>query len=200
MKLKYHLRGLGVGIVVTGLIFTIANANKSETLTDIQMIQKAQELGMVTKDDYDLVKKDLDVAKASIEDLKSQLENTNNSQNMQQNEQDNLAQTPQADSGLEDTTNDAENSTDASSNNDTTKETNIDGEVSKTSTVKFTIEPGMGSEAVAKLLEQKGIVDSAAEFNKYVVDSGNAYNLQVGEFEISTDDSYDVIMDKITGQ
>ena len=45
MKLKYYLRGLGIGIVVTAIIMSITN--KPQELTDAQIKMRALELGMV---------------------------------------------------------------------------------------------------------------------------------------------------------
>lgn len=48
MGLKYYLRGLGVGIVVTALIMGIATSvNSKETLSDKEIRERAKELGMV---------------------------------------------------------------------------------------------------------------------------------------------------------
>lgn len=46
MKLKYYLRGLGIGIIVTAIIMMITNAGSGKTLTDEQIMQRAEELGM----------------------------------------------------------------------------------------------------------------------------------------------------------
>lgn len=193
--MKKYLRGLGVGIVVTAFILSITGANKNEKLTDIQIIQKAQELGMVTEDEYNSVNSELSDVKANINDLKSKLENVDESQNTQENSSD-----AQADQNTETAIEDTSNTTESTSNNVTTQETNIDGSVSETTTVNFDIIPGMGSESVAKLLEQKGIIDSASEFNNYIVDTGNANNLQVGEYNVTTGDSYDTILGKLIGR
>jgi hypothetical protein len=200
MKLKYYLRGLGIGIVVTGIIMSIANSNKSDSLTDVQIIQKAQELGMVTKDDYETVKTDLDKAKTSIDDLQSKLDGEDKASNDQQNAKDSTTETPKEDQNVPETANDAVNPTTSDSNNVTTQETNIDGSVSESTKLKFSIVPGMGSEAIAKLLEQKGIIENASDFNSYIVNSGNENSLQTGEYEVSTSDDYDSIMKKITGK
>jgi hypothetical protein len=193
--MKKYLRGLGVGIVVTAFILSISGANKNEKLTDIQIIQKAQELGMVTEDEFNSVNSELSDVKANINDLKSKLENVDESQNTQENSSD-----AQADQNTETAIEDTSNTTESTSNNVTTQETNIDGSVSETTTVNFDIIPGMGSESVAKLLEQKGIIDSASEFNNYIVDTGNANNLQVGEYNVTTGDSYDTILGKLIGR
>ena len=47
MNLKYYLRGLGVGIVVTALIMGISLGGKKESLSDKEIKARASELGMV---------------------------------------------------------------------------------------------------------------------------------------------------------
>ncbi|MCI8281896.1 MAG: hypothetical protein HFI76_09410 [Lachnospiraceae bacterium] len=47
MKLKYYLRGLGIGIAVTAIVLTIANAGSQKPLTDEQIMERAEELGMI---------------------------------------------------------------------------------------------------------------------------------------------------------
>jgi Predicted periplasmic solute-binding protein len=46
MKLKYYMRGLGIGICVTTLIMSFGK----EKMTDQEIIKRAQELGMKTED------------------------------------------------------------------------------------------------------------------------------------------------------
>ena len=51
MKLKYYLRGLGIGMIVTALILGISFSNRqdqtSQIMTDDQIRERAAELGMV---------------------------------------------------------------------------------------------------------------------------------------------------------
>lgn len=47
MKLKYYLRGLGVGILVTTVILMITSAGKWRPLSDQEIMKRAEELGMV---------------------------------------------------------------------------------------------------------------------------------------------------------
>lgn len=53
MKLKYYLRGLGIGIVVTAVILTIAN-HLGNKMSDEDIIKRAAKLGMVMKEDESL--------------------------------------------------------------------------------------------------------------------------------------------------
>ncbi|MDD6194246.1 MAG: hypothetical protein PUB19_05040 [Lachnospiraceae bacterium] len=50
MKLKYYLRGAGVGVIVTTLIFTIAIAFDKPTMSQEDIIREAEKLGMISKD------------------------------------------------------------------------------------------------------------------------------------------------------
>lgn len=47
MRLKYYLRGIGIGVIVTTIILVIALDRKPEALTDAQIKARAEELGMV---------------------------------------------------------------------------------------------------------------------------------------------------------
>ena len=48
MKLKYYLRGIGIGIIMTTIILMIAfSIHKQQLLTDDEILKRAGELGMV---------------------------------------------------------------------------------------------------------------------------------------------------------
>ena len=51
MKLKYYLRTLGIGIVVTALLMGIS-VNKQNKITDEEIRERAKQLGMVEADAY----------------------------------------------------------------------------------------------------------------------------------------------------
>lgn len=46
MKLKYYLRGLGIGILVTAIVMSITTAGEKESLSDAEIIERARALGM----------------------------------------------------------------------------------------------------------------------------------------------------------
>ena len=51
MKAKYYLRGMGLGIIVTSLIFMIANLFYKPSLSADEIILEARRLGMVTAEE-----------------------------------------------------------------------------------------------------------------------------------------------------
>ncbi len=46
MELKYYLRGLGLGIIITAIIMGVA-ASRSRSMTDAEIIARARQLGMI---------------------------------------------------------------------------------------------------------------------------------------------------------
>lgn len=202
MKLKYYLRGIGIGIIVTAIILSIVNgvSNSSNKMTNPQIVEKAKELGMVTKDEYDIVKQDLNTAKSDIDDLKAELSKADTKEKKESDDGSNDSEETQADAKSTD-----ESKSEKTDNKSSDEEKTNSSDKAKLTDpsqmakdISFTISSGMGSEDVAKVLEQKGIIVSASEFNKYLVESGNANYLQIGEFKADEGESYDSIISKIT--
>lgn len=50
MKLKYYLRGMGIGIILTAIVMGFALGGRKATLSDAEIIQRAKALGMVDGD------------------------------------------------------------------------------------------------------------------------------------------------------
>lgn len=202
MKLKYYLRGIGIGIIVTAIILSIVNgvSNSSNKMTNPQIVEKAKELGMVTKDEYDIVKQDLNTAKSDIDDLKAELSKADTKEKKESDDGSNDSEETQADAKSTDESK-AEKTDNKSSDEEKTNSSDkakLTDPSQMAKDISFTISSGMGSEDVAKVLEQKGIIVSASEFNKYLVESGNANYLQIGEFKADEGESYDSIISKIT--
>ena len=47
MKLKYYLRGIGIGVILTALIMGFALGGRKTTISDAEVIERAKALGMV---------------------------------------------------------------------------------------------------------------------------------------------------------
>lgn len=78
MRFKYYLRGAGIGVILTTLIFTIAFAVYKPTFSDDEIMQKAEALGMeMPADDSDSAdKKDTKTAKDQKDDADASDSNT----------------------------------------------------------------------------------------------------------------------------
>lgn len=65
MKKKYYMRGLGIGVIITAIVFTVASPKKEVAMSDEQVIARAQELGY-TKEKQNVTPDDIDKLKEQI--------------------------------------------------------------------------------------------------------------------------------------
>ena len=70
MKLKYYLRGLGIGILITTIIFIIGiHVNQDQMFSDEEVIRRAKALGMVMDETDGKTINELDKDKKQDTDL-----------------------------------------------------------------------------------------------------------------------------------
>lgn len=177
MKLKYYLRGLGVGIVVTAVILTIAN-HLGNKMSDEDIIKRAAKLGMVMKEDESLF--------PPTEPETTTPEPTSPSPT----EQETTAVKP-----AEPETTTPEPTTPVPTEPETTTpvpaELQTSGVVIHTATI--TVTSGMYSEAVSQKLEEVGIVKNWREFNEYLTSNGYAERLQTGTHSFNSEMDFNEI-------
>ena len=223
MKLKYYLRGLGIGIAVTAIIMSITN--KPEEMTDAQIKMRALELGMVEESVLaDLQAKEESADVETVEDILNQhAAEKDNQQEIPaeeatdvevENEDDAVAESeemdttdneevvseetiveenkeateettvtePEEDTVVEEVT--VANTNEVKEENDDSKqEDSIKDEVVESFTI-IKVEKGNGSEIVSRRLYEAGLVESAVEYNQFLVKNGYDRRLSVGNHEI----------------
>lgn len=169
MKLKYYLRGLGIGIIITTLILTVALSGGKEKLSDEEIIQRAEELGMVM------------AATEETEAVDTEAETEQQNEMAVNTETDTEQQTEIA----------AEPVVPAST------ETGIEEPQPQEAEqeISFTVSAGESSDTVAFNLYKAGIIDDATAFNRYMVKNGYDSRLRAGTFQIKTGSSYDDVLD-----
>ncbi|MCI8495439.1 MAG: endolytic transglycosylase MltG [Lachnospiraceae bacterium] len=172
MKLKYYLRGLGVGIICTAIIMGIAlSGNKKEALTDTEIIERARLLGMVMKDEIQ-ESSDLDSPPVKESDEKDQDEEPEPGEDeFEGNESDN---------------NESEEN---EPQQEEAKENGLMQEV-----VQIEIKPGEYSDVVCKKLYEAGLISDAEEFNQYLTNKGADASIRVGVHQIPRDATQDDII------
>lgn len=177
MKLKYYLRGLGVGIVVTAVILTIAN-HLGNKMSDEDIIKRAAKLGMVMKEDESLFPPT--EPETTTPEPTSPLPT----------EQETTAVKP-----AEPETTTPEPTTPVPTEPETTTpvpaEPQTSGVVIHTATI--TVTSGMYSEAVSQKLEEAGIVKNWREFNEYLTSNGYAERLQTGTHSFNSEMDFNEI-------
>ena len=199
MKFKYFLRGLGVGIVFGALIVFVAyQTSPNKLLTDDAVRNRAMELGMVEKQtELDKVIK-ADTTEQTSQETTSQApatqetsEQTEAASTQETSEQTEAASTQEASGGAQTTEAVQTASTrEAAATSETT--------TAAVETVQIKITSGMQSSSIAKVLEEKGVIEDAADFDRYLNKKGYATRLRVGSYEVQKQASYETIAKILT--
>ncbi len=199
MKLKYYLRGLGIGIICTAIIMGIAlSGNKKETMTDTEIIERARLLGMVMPDEAEEPSEAED-GQEQPEDKKSRPEEPENgkSQDLTKDKiSGSKADNETSDGNKTDVQNAEDNKADenkAEDSSDKNQGVNMPG--SSQGTVQFEIKSGEYSDTISRKLFQAGLISDAEAFNKYLTKKGADQNLRVGVYEIPVGATQDEIID-----
>lgn len=184
MNLKYYLRGLGIGVIVTALIMGIASSGKKETLSDSEIIERAKALGMTEETTL--------IADAAPD---------NNSETTAEPQA--TATTPTSVPAV--TSQPAESTAAPAATAISTPAATASPAVTPQPTVVPTpvataepveenpnvitiqINSGDGSYEACKQLEEAGLVESASAFDRYLYDNGFDKRINVGTFAIPLD-------------
>ena len=174
MRIKYYIRGIGIGIIFATLVLTISfyfgkGSFAKEKLSDEEIIERATELGMVME--------------ATTEEGTDEGTDENAEENPEEvaeesdegNTEKEATVTAEAAPQIEDV---------ASS----------DSEEAETITyVPFTVRGGESSEIVSENLKKAGLIDSVDDFNKYLSKIKVDNLIQSGTFYVKQGSSYDDI-------
>ena len=182
MKLKYYLRGLGIGIIVTTLVLMIAYSGHKTELTDEEIIARAESLGMVMKEEPLFsntgTHKDTEVAVDSEESVNSELPTE------QETESEIVTEI------------ETEIETEVVQETETEIETESEL-VTKGEYYHLVIPAGSVPRLICNELEEQGVIESAASLRQYLVDVGYATSIKVGEYDIpygaTNDEVYQIL-------
>ena len=200
MKLKYYVRGLGIGIVFATLLCVISfKVSGKADMSDTEVIKRAEALGMIMK--TDILKEE-----TSEEETSEKETTTETKDNKEETESESEADTKE-------TVNESKAETVAETlpaQTEPVTEAIIQTEAVTepvTEPVKTVIEnksvdviSGMDSGSVSKLLYAAGVVNDAAEFDRYLVNNNYANNIRTGNYVIPKGSSYDEIAKILTGR
>lgn len=208
MNLKYYLRGLGIGIIVTALVMGITAAGKNKPLSDSEIIERAKALGMTEESTL--------LADAAEDGLQTEKEITSDEKEEADEEQQMMeamvptaapkatAATPAPAKTPEATTVPTASSTPIATNKPTVSPTPLATPTSEPTVsptpyitptpakedtkieegITIQINSGDGSYTVCKKLEEAGLIASASDFDTYLCDNGYDKRLNVGSFII----------------
>nr|MBQ8252673.1 hypothetical protein [Lachnospiraceae bacterium] len=172
MKLRYYMRGLGIGILVTAVLMSVTINGKTEKLTDDEIIARAEALGMVQEYE-DVVLADTvsdnqaekETAVVTVPDVEAKQEE-DDEKNQQPDENETVVQ--------------EEEETEEEPKEE---ETPIK-EIETDQTVEIVVQGGDGSQTVAKKLLQAGLVDDAQAYDRYLCTNGYDKRICTGTHRI----------------
>lgn len=181
MKLKYYLRGLGIGILVTTVILSLAGVGR-KNMTDEEVVKRAKELGMVEStllsDLPDQTK--TDEVRPTEPEISLQPETSEPEAGPEPEES---ASTPETPVAPEETPMAPEETPEAPEETPVSPE---DGnpDIPAGETVTLVIGRGESSTTVSKNLKKAGIVEDAAAFDRFLCNNGYDKKIITGTYEI----------------
>lgn len=185
MRLKYYLRGLGIGIVVTAVVLAFTGNDKAE-MTDAQIIERAKELGMQEAEKengllLDKSKEAEEVAEEVIKDVQEEsVEDISEEIVTGEEVADALENVTEPETVADDTEEALETQQPEIENTDTAEETQEAVE----QMVMITIQSGDSSVSVSKRVADAGLVESASAYDRFLCQNGYDKKLAVGNHEI----------------
>ena len=203
MKLKYYLRGLGIGMAVTALILGISfsgrQGQEAQTLTDEQIRERASELGMVDSSELTLAA----LQNSAQPQITMEPEVTEESETMTEPEataEPETATEPEATAEPEMTTKpETTAEPEMTTKPEATKEPELITAPEQSQTT-ITIKKGSDSGSVSRVLYEAGLVENAKAFDNYLCNNGYSRSINPGIYEIAPGTSEEEIAKIITGK
>lgn len=200
MKLKYYLRGLGIGMIVTALILGISFSSRQEqaqTMTDDQIRERAAELGMVDSSELTLAA----LQNGAMQPTESTPQETQTQNSPEAATEPEETQTPETNTEPEVTvTPEVTNESETTVTPEATPEPEATKVPEQTQTDGITINTGDDSGSVSRRLYEAGLVENAKAFDNYLCNNGYSRNINPGTYEIVPGTSEEEIAKIITGK
>lgn len=178
MKLKYYLRGLGIGVFVSVIIMTVAFGNR-KPMTDEEIKARAKELGMIENSVLaDMNKEDVQ----DTEDIKEP-ENIQDAEDIKEPENTQDTEDIKEPENTQDTedTKEPEDTQDTEDEEDQKPQT---PENPNEGTITITVVGGDNSWTVSKRMEEAGLIESAKDFDTHLCRYGYDKKISVGSYKI----------------
>ena len=198
MKLKYYLRGLAVGILVTTIILAISFSQTKKELSDQEVINRAKQLGMVMADsgkieDY---REDTQTETGQSEQGETEENVTGDTQNGAEDNERVTGDNGTVPGDIGTVTGDNEggigdNEGGTGDNGTGTEDAGSDTEGKM---VTFVISKGQFGRQISESLKKEGLVDDAEAFMKYLGETGKSEEILPGTYEIPMGSTYEEIV------
>ena len=184
MKLKYYLRGLGIGIIVTTIILVSCFSMQKPKMTDEQIIEKAAQLGMIMPEQNSAVIAETETTAAgSLSGRAAEQKNEQQiaAEKLQQETETQMEvpKEPETETPQESVVSDTENAENAE----------------QTQQEPFTLVVNRGDvcRTMCENLAANGVIDDSEGLRKYLSEVGYASFISAGTYQIPYHASYEEI-------
>ena len=189
MKIRYYLRGLGLGILFTAIFFLVSNNSSSQTMSDEQIKSRAKELGMIES----TVLAELSTQETVEEMVAETVEEDDVA------EETTIAITEESAAAEESAVEETEEITEEVASKEAAEEesvvepneTVVEAEVKEpiqaapnTAPITIVVNRGEGSDTVSRRLAELGLVADAYEYDRYLMTNGYDKRIGAGEHVI----------------
>lgn len=180
MKLKYYLRGLGIGIIVTTIILVSCFSMQKPKMTDAQIIEKASQLGMIMPEQDSVVA--------------AETETTEPEETQQKNEQQVAAEEAQQETEQQ-TEVPKEQATEETQQDAPSEDTENAESEEPAQQEPFTLVVNRGDvcRTMCENLTANGVIDDSEGLRKYLSEVGYASFISAGTYQIPYHASYEEI-------
>lgn len=198
MKLKYYLRGIGLGIIFTVIVLSVSNNSNKSTDNSVNTENISSGKTDITHENSEDSKIIEDSeADSSIDGTENQSikENINNTEISDKKEYENNQSGSQAD----DTSNQPDSQAVDTSNQpdsqvaDTPNQPPASETVAEPQIITITVQQGEYCRPIAQKLKDAGLIEDAEDFRLYMGQIGYASFIHSGDFQIPMGASYEEI-------
>ena len=213
MRLKYFLRGVGIGILVTTIILTVTHSSERR-MSDSEVIDRAIELGMSFSASHSGQQSGTEEAsldesstgqETSGDDVTDDSQNETETESGSQSSSETVSEstsngetstgkvseavTGMTTQAITETTETTETTTELTTENNNAG--SAAGVMNNEVTCTINITKGMSSRTVCDMLKQNGIIEDAADFDRYLIKTGYDDKIRVGEVEVNSGMTYE---------
>ncbi len=205
MKIRYYLRGLGLGILFTAVFFLIGG-NSKQTMSDEMIKERARELGMIensvladlgnTVEEESLEASIEAVETETILEIESTVE-TEAESSIEETVEESVEESSveeMVEVSEEETSKEAESEPESSTLEETsTPETVEESKPANGQVISIVVNKGEGSDTVSHRLYEAGLVDDPYAYDKYLMQNGYDRRIGAGEHLIPSGSSWQEI-------
>jgi len=182
MRLKYYLKGIGVGLIIAALLMGIATRD-SATMTDEEIKVRAKELGMVEQKTLADTIRPTEVPVQSQAPVtsppKEVVEPVETKQPIENIPSQTEEPAKETETPVEETIEEP-----TPTENPTAEPANTEQPVITQETIIFEIYKGESSDSISKRLAEQGLVAEAIAYNNYLCNNGYDRKLNIGTYQL----------------